>query len=109
MAGTVSRGEVWMYEFSRPDKERPVLVLTRDDAIPFLRTVMVAPIRSAIRGLPSEVVVGVVDGLKKDSAITLDHVQTVERSLLRRYVTTLKADRMRAVCRALAVAAGCDS
>ncbi len=107
MAARVNRGEVWMYEFSPPDKRRPVLVLTRQDAIGLLRTVIVAPITSAIRGAPSEVVVGVDEGLKRDSAINLDHVQTVEQNLLRRYVGSLNPTRMAAVCRALAIATGC--
>lgn len=103
----VNRGELWMYEFKSPDKRRPVLVLTRQEVIPLLRTVMVAPVTSTIRGAPSEVIVGPDQGLKRDSAVNLDHVQTVERSRLRRYVGRLGPAEMRAVCRALAVATGC--
>ena len=47
------RGEIWLYEFKRPDKRRSVLVITRPDVIHLLHTVMVAPITSAIRGLPA--------------------------------------------------------
>jgi mRNA interferase MazF len=108
MAARVNRGEVWLYEFLPPDKRRPVLVLTRQDAIGLLRTVMVAPITSTIRGAPSEVVVGIDEGLKRDSAVNLDHVQTVEQNLLRRYVGSLPAAKMAAVCRALVIATGCS-
>jgi mRNA interferase MazF len=108
MARRVERGEVWTYEFRRPDKRRPVVVLSRPEAIAVLDTVMVAPITSTIRGLPSEVVVGATEGLKHDSAVNLDHVQTVERVRLSRYVGQLGPTRMRAVCRALAVATACD-
>jgi mRNA interferase MazF len=66
----VNRGEVWMFEFSPPGKRRPVLVLTRQDAIGLLRTVIVTPITSTIRGAPSEVVVGSDEGLKRNSAST---------------------------------------
>jgi mRNA interferase MazF len=107
MAGRVNRGEIWLYTFKRPDKRRPVLVLTRQEVIPLLNTVMVAPITSTIRGAPSEVVVGIDEGLKRDSAVNLDHVQTVERSRLRRFVGTLDREKMTAVCRALAIATGC--
>ena len=69
---------------------------------------MVAPITSTIRGAPSEVVVGVSEGLKHESAVNLDHVQTLERSRIQGYVGQLGTERMRAVCRALAVATGCD-
>lgn len=109
MAEGIKRGEIWMYSFSRPDKRRPVLVLTRPEVIELLHTVMVAPITSIIRGAPSEVIVGVDEGLKQDSAINLDHVQTVERSRLRQFVGTVAPQTMNAVCRALAIAAGCDS
>ena len=97
-----------MYEFSLRDKRRPVLVLTRQDAICLLRTVIVAPITSTLRGAPSEVVVGVDEGLKRDSAVNLDHVQTVDQSLLRRYVGSLSTAKMAAVCRALAIATDCS-
>ncbi len=56
MAGRIARGDVRLYRFAPPDKERPVVVLTRDSAIPYLATVTVAPITSTIRGVPSEVV-----------------------------------------------------
>lgn len=107
MAWQVNRGEIWFYIFKAPDKRRPVLILTRQEVIPLLRTVMVAPITSAIRGAPSEVVVGMEDGLRKDSAVNLDHVQTVEKRLLRLYVGSLGPERMRQVCRRLAIATGC--
>jgi mRNA interferase MazF len=107
VARGVRRGEIWLYEFKPPDKRRPVLVLTRPEVIDLLRTVMVAPITSTIRGAPSEVVVGVDEGLKAPSAVNLDHVQTVEQQLLRRYVGALSADKMESVCEALRVATGC--
>ncbi len=69
---------------------------------------MVAPITSTRRGAPSEVPVGVKEGLKHDSAVNLDHVQTVERARLLGFVGTLDAGQMRDVCRALAVATGCS-
>ena len=108
MARGVGRGEIWTYEFRRPDKRRPVLILSRPEAIAVLHTVMVAPITPTIRGLPSEVVIGTAEGLKHDSAVNLDHVQTVERARLSRHIGQLGAERMRAVCRAIAVATGCD-
>jgi mRNA interferase MazF len=98
-----------MYTFKRPDKRRPVLVLSRPDVIPLLSTVMVAPITSAIRGAPSEVVVGIDEGLKTASAVNLDHVQTVAKEALRHYVGSLSREKMAAVCRGLAVAVACDA
>ena len=108
MARGVERGQIWLYTFKSPDQRRPVLVLSRQDVIGLLRTVMVAPITSAIRGAPSEVTVGIDEGLKGPSAVNLDHVQTVEKRLLGRYVGSLSVKKMTAVCDALAVAVGCE-
>ena len=105
----IHRGEIWLHTFAPPDKRRPVLVLSRDSAIPLLRTVIVAPITSTIRGLPSEVPVGFEEGLKQASAVNLDHVQTVAQRDLRYFVGSLGPDKIDAVCRALAIATGCSN
>lgn len=108
MAERLSRGQVWMYAFSHPNKRRPVLVLTRQEVLGLLRTVMVAPITSTIHGAPSEVIIGIDEGLKHDSAVNLDHVQTVDKAHLRRYIGSLSPEKMSDVCEALAIATGCD-
>jgi mRNA interferase MazF len=104
----VNRGEIWLYRFPKPDKSRPVLILTRPEVIGLLHTVTVAPITSTIRGLPSEVPIGTDEGLKKPSAVNLDHLQTIEQSRLRRFVGSLDPTKMRDVCAALSIALGCD-
>lgn len=109
MAKRISWGEIWLYTFAPPNKRRPVLIITRQEVIDLLHTVMVAPITSTIRGAPSEVVVGVEEGLKRDSAINLDHVQTVEKQKLKSFVGTLRKEKLRELCRALVVATGCDT
>ena len=109
MASRLSRGEIWMYTFSPPDKRRPVLVLTRQEVIRLLRTVIVAPITSTIHGAPSEVIVGIDEGLKRESAINLDHVQTVDKTRLKRFIGSVGPEKMFAVCRALNIATGCAS
>ncbi len=108
MAREVNRGEIWRYRFSAPDKTRPVLVLTRQEVITLLHTVMVAPITSTIRGAPSEVAVGAHEGLKHASAVNLDHVQTVEQARLTGYIGHAGAGKMRDVCRVLSIAVGCE-
>jgi mRNA interferase MazF len=108
VARTLNRGEIWSYRFKAPDKRRPVLILSRQVVIPLLHTVMVAPVTSTRRGLPSEVPVGAGEGLTHESAVNLDHVQTVEQSRLVSFVGSLGAAQMRRVCRALAIATGCD-
>ncbi len=106
--GAPRRGEIWLYTFKPPDKKRPVVVLTRQAVLPLLRTAMVAPVTSDVRGLPSEVAVGIAEGLKYDSVINLDRVQTVEQRLLRHYMGSLSEAKMARVCRALAIATGCE-
>lgn len=108
MARGLARGQIWIYTFRRPDKRRPVVILSRNDAIPILNTILVAAVTSTIRGLPSEVVVGTDEGLKHDSAVNLDHVYTLEQARLERAVGTLGTRKMAAVCRSLAIATGCD-
>ena len=107
MARRVARGEIWTYRFKAPDKRRPVLVLTRPEVIGLLHTVMVAPVTSTRRGAPSEVEVGVDEGLRHESAVNLDHVQTVEQERLVGFVGALSEAKMQQVCRALAIATGC--
>ena len=108
MARRINRGEIWLYAFSRPDKRRPVLVLTRQEVIDLLHTVMVAPITSAIRGAPSEVIIGTEEGLKHPSAVNLDHIQTVEKQALKAFVGSLEKSKMDSVCKALSIAVGCS-
>ena len=108
MAGRLARGEIWQYRFAKPDKRRPVVVITRDEVIPLLTTVMVAPVTSTIRGAPSEVLVGPAQGLKHDSVVHLDNIQTVPQARLARYVGRLSPLQLRRVCRALSIAVGCD-
>ena len=108
MSRNIHRGEIWQYQFTNPDKRRPVLVISREEVLRLIDTAMVAPITSTIRGIPSEVIVGTNAGLKRHSAINLDHVQTVKQSKLRRYVGSIDRDQMRAVCSALAIATGCE-
>jgi mRNA interferase MazF len=107
MATRVNRGELWLYRFKAPDKRRPVLVLSRQAVIPLLNTVMVAPVTSTLRDAPSHVPVGTAEGLKHPSAVSLDHVQTVDRSKLVQHLGTLPPEKLAQVCRALAIATGC--
>jgi mRNA interferase MazF len=109
VAGRLERGEVRLYRFPSPDKQRPVLVLTRDSAIGYLSRVTVAPITSTIRGVPSEVTLGPDDGMKQPCAVNLHNVVTVSKEQLGRRVCRLDTRRMREVCDALGFALGCGS
>jgi mRNA interferase MazF len=84
-----------------------VCVLTREEAIPALRNVVVALVTRTIRDIPSEVRLGAPDGMPTECAISLDNLSTVPRTLLTEPITRLPGARMQEVCRALGVATGC--
>jgi mRNA interferase MazF len=104
----IKRGEVRWYRFSRPDKKRPVVILTRDSILEYLNEVTIAPVTSTIRNIPSEVVLGPTDGMKNDCAVNLDHIQTVSKKKIGILITALDADKMAAVRRALLFALQCE-
>jgi mRNA interferase MazF len=104
----MKRGEVRWYEFKPPDKRRPVLILTRDAAVRFLNEVTVAPITSTIRGIPSEVVFGVDDGMPQDCAVNLDHLQTIPKNRIGRLITTISSEKLNQVGPAICFALGFD-
>jgi len=102
----MNRGEIRWFKFARPDKRRPVLILTRDSAIEYLGEVTVAPITTTIREIPTEVLLTRDDGMSRESAINLDHVQTVPKGQIGALITTLDARRMAQVRFALLFALG---
>lgn len=108
MTDVPARGEVWWCELPEIPR-RPVVVLSRDAAIPRLRRVMVAPCTTNIRGLPSEVLLEAGDDpVPQRSAVNLDSVESVAVGVLTNRLGRLGDDRMREICSALAVAVDCD-
>ena len=107
MAEKIARGDVRLYRFPEPDKQRPVLVLTRDSIIDRLSRVTIAPVTSTIRGVASEVMLGPDDGMKDACAINLHNIVTVPKAGLGRRVTSLDSRRLEQVCTAIAFALGC--
>jgi mRNA interferase MazF len=108
VAGKIARGDVRLYQFALPDKKRPVVVLTRNSAVAYLSTVTVAPITSAIRGVPSEVVLNQDDGMKSPCAVNLHNAVTVSQQRLGKRVAQLSSPRMNEICAALRFSLGCD-
>lgn len=102
----MKRGQVFWLELEHAGTH-PVLVLTRDEAIPVLTSVGVATLTRTIRGIPTEVRVGPDDGLPVECVVSLDNIETVPKALLTELITTLCAAKMSEVCAALARAAGC--
>ena len=102
------RGEVWWSELPGIGR-RPVVVLSRDAAIPRLRRALVAPCTTTIRGLASEVVLEPGgDPIPERSAANLDSVESISVAVLVERLGVLSNERMRAVCAALGVAVDCE-
>jgi mRNA interferase MazF len=103
-----ARGEVWWCEVAEIGR-RPVVVLSRDAAIPRLRRALIAPCTTTIRGLASEVILDPgEDPVPRRSAVNLDSVESVSIALLVDRLGRLADVRMRDICAALAVAVQCD-
>jgi mRNA interferase MazF len=99
------QGEIWWAEAE--DRRRPVLVVTRNEVIPALRRLVVAPVTRTIRSIPTEVSLGPDEGLPADCAASFDNLQPVNRHLLTQRVGTLSVTRRDEVCRALDALADC--
>ena len=102
----MKRGEVRWYVFSKPDKKRPVLILTRDSALEFLGEVTVAPITTVIRDIPSEVLLTKVDGMPRECAVNFDHLQTVSKGKIGSLIATLSSSKMQQMRSGLLFALG---
>jgi len=102
----VAHGEIWLLQPPN-GKSRPVLVVTRDEAIPVLNNVVVAPITSTLRRIPTAIRVGPEAGIDHESAATFDSLASVPKSLLTVRLGALEPNRRGEVCSALAALADC--
>lgn len=104
-----ARGEVWWCELGGAGR-RPVVVLSRDAAIPRLRRTLVGPCTTAIRGIPSEVRLEPgEDPIPRPSVVNLDSVESVSLGTLVERLGRLSDERMHQICRALDIAVACDA
>ncbi len=97
----MKRGEIRWYKFARPDKRRPVLILTRDSVLDYLGEVTIAPITSTVRDIPSEVFLSKAEGMPRDCAVNCDHVQTVSKGKIGSLISTLSPLKMADVDQAI--------
>lgn len=100
----MKRGEIRWYKFAQPDKQRPVLILTRDSVLGYLGELTVAPITSTVRAIPSEVFLSKADGIPRDCAVNCDHLQTVAKGKIGGLITSLAPGKMADVGRAIGFA-----
>jgi len=102
-----ARGEVWWCELPEIGR-RPVVVLSRDAAIPRLGRALVAPCTTTIRGLPSEVILDPgEDPIPRQSAVNLDSVESVAVAVLVERIGRLADVRLSEICTALEIAVDC--
>lgn len=99
-----AQGEIWWAESE--DKRRPVLVVTRDEAIPVLSGIVVAPVTRTVRHIPTEVLLGEAEGLRVECAASFDNLQRIRRSALVARVGRLGARRDE-ICGSLRALADC--
>jgi len=97
----MKHGEIRWYKFVRPDKKRPVLILTRDSVLKYLGEVTIAPITTTVRNIPSEVFLSKGKGMPRDCAVNCDHLQTVSRGKIGSLITSLPPAKMVDVGRAI--------
>lgn len=90
----MKRGEIRWYKFKSPDKKRPVVVLSRNSILDYLGEVTIAPVTATVRDIPSEVFLSKQDGMKKDCAINMDHLQTVSKGRIGSLITILSPEKM---------------
>ncbi len=98
------QGEIWWAETE--DKRRPVLVVTRSEAVPVLTGVVVAPVTRTIREIATEIRLGGAEGLPVECGASFDNLQRVRRSALTERVGDLGSPREQ-ICAALRVLADC--
>lgn len=102
----MNRGDV--HDADLPIGPHPVVIVTRDGAIPVLRNVCVAVVTSTVRSAPTEVPVGRDEGLNRDAVVNCDDLVTVSKGVLGRYRGSLGPEVTRRLDNALRIALGLD-
>ena len=103
---TPAQGDIWLLEPPN-GKRRPVLVVTRNEAIPVLTNLVVATITSTILAIPTAIPVGPSEGIDHDSVASFDNLTTVPRALLTVRLGRIDATRRHEICTALNTLADC--
>ena len=98
------QGDIWWAEAE--DKRRPVLVVTRSEAIPVLNWILVAPVTRTVRGIPTEVHLDEDHGVDTPCAASFDNLQPIRKSFLTSRIGSLSFPRQE-ICRTLAAMADC--
>ena len=102
----VAQAELWLMETPNR-KRRPVLIVSRDEVIPVVNNVIVAPVTSTIRNIPTCIPVGSEEGIDHESVATFDSLASVPKSVLTTRLGELGLSGRRQICEALDAIADC--
>lgn len=102
----ITQGEIWFMEPPN-DKRRPVLIVTRNEAIYVLNNLVVAPLTTTIRTIPTCIALGPEQGVDRQSVASFDNIATVPKSLLTIRLGTLGSSGSHQICAALDALADC--
>lgn len=100
------RGDVWFADVPG-DKRRPVVVLTRDSVLPRLTTILVAPVTTRVRHIPTEVPLGAAHGLPRACVANFDNVAPLPKTALAGWAGRLTREEMQQACTAARFAIDC--
>ena len=102
----VAQSDIWLLETPN-SKRRPVLIVSRNETIPYLNNVVVAPITSTLRYIPTCIPVGKAEGLDHDSVATFDNLSSVPKLFLTKKIGILSQESKLLLCTALNALADC--
>lgn len=100
----LGHGQVWWADI---DKVRPVVVLTRARVAPLLHRVLVAPVTTTVRDIPTEVALGPEEGVTSGSVANLDNAQLVPVDALLAPAGTVPPGRWPEFCTAMRSVIAC--
>ena len=98
------QGEIWWAQADR--KRRPVLVVTRSEAVAVLTGIVVAPVTRTIRDIPTEIRLDTTEGLPVECVASFDNLQRIDRTVLSERIGEL-GPRRPELCRAIDALADC--
>jgi len=104
----VRRGEIWWAELEPPIGRRPVVLLSRNEAYNVRSLVIVAPVTTRIRHIPSEVPLGIDDGVPQDCVANLDTITTIPKDCLQSRLTILSTKKLKEIESAICFALGME-
>jgi mRNA interferase MazF len=102
----VAQAELWLMETPN-QKKRPVLIVSRDEVIPVVNNIIVAPVTSTIRNIPTCIPVGADEGIDHDCVAIFDNLAAVPKSVLTTRLGELGLGGRQQICEALEAIADC--